>query len=482
MVRIKTKPMPQLQSESRPLLYRFIRVIVKIAMAIFFQKIELRNGENVPARGPVVFVANHPNSIMDALVMGAVTKRKVNYLGHAGLFSNKLKSWFLKSCGVIPVYRREDAPDKMEQNIAAFEACFQALENGETIGIFPEGTSDMQRKVKRVKTGAARIVLEAERRNRYQLGVTVLPIGLYFFSRSRFRSRVMVNVGKPIDLASFFEINERNNPEAVQQLTAEIQRQLEKLTVNIQHEELDQFVRDIEWLYRDELKAVALLDSKSQRAAATEFILTQKIAECVEYYFTNQPERVREMQEKINSYKRKLNRLHLKDNMLKETQSFWQLLQSSFGTLIKALVGLPVAAYGVANNFIPYIVSESFAKKFVDERTKILSALFIGGGIVFILFYALQVFAVWYFKGPLWSSLYFLSLPITGLFALAYIKDIRKEQERISFSFFLFTNRQLFFKMRRERKLLIAEMDQIKNEYLNLIGRRSQPKPFQSEV
>ncbi|HEX9652244.1 MAG TPA: lysophospholipid acyltransferase family protein [bacterium] len=474
--------MKQFEAEAKPVLYRFIRVIVKIAMAIFFQKIELRNGESVPARGPVVFVANHPNSIMDALVMGAVTKRKVNYIGHAGLFSNKLKSWFLRSCGVIPVYRREDAPDKMEQNVAAFESCFEALENGETIGIFPEGTSDMLRKVKRVKTGAARIVLEAERRNGYQLGVTVLPIGLYFFSRSRFRSKVMVNVGKPIALTPFFETNERSNAEAVQQLTAEIQQHLEHLTVNIQHQELDQFVRDIEWLYRDELKADAFPDSRSQKAAVTEFILTQRIAECVEYYFSHQPERVREMQEKINAYKRKLNRLHLKDNMLKETQNFWQLLRASFWTFMKALIGFPVAAYGVANNFIPYLISESFAKKFIDERTKILSALFIGGSLVFIGFYAVQAFTVWYFSGPVWSSLYLLSLPITGLFALAYIKDIRQEQERISFSFFLFTNRQLFFKMRRERKLLIAEMDQIKNEYLNLMGRPTQIKERQTEV
>ncbi len=70
--------------KSLPILYRFIRFVVKFAMSVFFQKIELQNGENVPARGPVIFVANHPNSIMDALVMGLVTKRKVNYIGHAG--------------------------------------------------------------------------------------------------------------------------------------------------------------------------------------------------------------------------------------------------------------------------------------------------------------------------------------------------------------------------------------------------------------
>ena len=105
--------MTEFHPDRKPLLYRTIRVTMKIAMAVFFQKIEIRHGENVPKRGPVVFLANHPNSIMDALVLGVVTNRKVNYLAHAGLFSGKFKSWFLHNSGVIPVYRRQDAPDKM---------------------------------------------------------------------------------------------------------------------------------------------------------------------------------------------------------------------------------------------------------------------------------------------------------------------------------------------------------------------------------
>lgn len=446
---------------------------MKLALAVFFQRIELRNGKFVPARGPVVFVANHPNSIMDALVMGVVTRRKVNYLGHAGLFSNRLKTWFLRSSGVIPVYRKEDAPDKMQQNLTAFEACYQALENGEAIGIFPEGTSDMQRKVKRLKTGAARIILEAERRNNYQLQITCLPIGLYFFSRSRFRSKVLVNVGKPIRMKKFYELNKTDNAEAVLQLTAEIQNKLERLTVNIRHEELDLFVRDVEILFRDELKKAAPELSRSVKSSLTDFVITQRIAECVEYYYQHDPEKVRSLQDKINVYKRKLKKLHLKDAMLKEKQSFTRVLKSSLRTFGTALPGFPLAFYGLLNNFIPYYISEIIAKRFTDDRTKILSALLIGGGCAFAFFYSLQGFFVWYFKGVFWAWLYLISLPISGLFALAHIKSVRAQQERLSFSFFIFTNKQLFSRMRRERRRLIREMYRIKDEYLKIMERRA---------
>jgi glycerol-3-phosphate O-acyltransferase/dihydroxyacetone phosphate acyltransferase len=193
------------------ILHLILKNIIKISIAIFFQKIEIRHGENVPERGPVVFVANHPDSTMDAFVMCAVTKRKVYYLAHAGLFANKLIAWLLRSFGVIPVYRPSGRSDEIERNRKAFQECYEVLERGEIIGVFPEGISDMPRHLKKIKTGAARIVLESEKRNNYKLGVTVIPIGLYFFSRSRFRSKVLVNVGRALDLQPFFSLNEKKN-------------------------------------------------------------------------------------------------------------------------------------------------------------------------------------------------------------------------------------------------------------------------------
>ncbi|MEK7726928.1 MAG: lysophospholipid acyltransferase family protein, partial [candidate division KSB1 bacterium] len=220
-------------------LYRLVRAIVKGGLGIFFQRLELRHAEHLPTTGPVIFVANHPNSIMDAMILWAVLERKVNYIAHAGLFRPGFMQWLLRNLGVIPVYRRQDDPDKMEQNLSMFRASYEVLERGETIGLFPEGTSDMLRKVKQVKTGAARIVLEAESRNGYDLGVKLIPLGLHFFSRSHFRSRVLINVGEPVPLVKYFTHYHTDPTAGVNALTREIQSRLEKLTVNIQDEELE---------------------------------------------------------------------------------------------------------------------------------------------------------------------------------------------------------------------------------------------------
>jgi 1-acyl-sn-glycerol-3-phosphate acyltransferase len=455
------------------MLYKFLQDIIKVALAIFFQKIEIRHGENVPERGPVLFAVNHPDSQMDAFVLSSAIKRKVHYIAHAGLFANKLKAKLLRSCGVIPVYRQRGKKDKIDRNVVAFQECYEVLERGDVIGIFPEGESEMARRVKKIKTGAARVVLGSERRNKYKLGVKLIPIGLHFFSRSRFRSKVLINVGRPIDLQPFFSLNEKDNFEAVNQLTAQIQDSLEYLTVNVQHTELDRFVKDIESIYRDELMTQTLADHKSSKKIIAEFVITQKIADCVEYFHDHDPQRVRDMEEKISAYKRKLKRLHLKDIMVREKTSIKKLFKAELTGIAKAVVGFPLAAYGVLNNFFPYRITEFIARKFIDDRTKILMALFVGGGITFLLFYSAQVFLVWYLGGYLWAVLYLCTLPSSGFFALGYIKEIRQIQERISFSFFLFTNRHLIGKMRRTRNMLISEMNSYKDEYLKKMNKET---------
>jgi hypothetical protein len=372
-------------------------------------------------------------------------------------------AWFLTNCGVIPVHRRSDDPDKMDQNLNAFAACYERLEAGETIGIFPEGTSDMLRKVKKVKTGAARILLETEERNGYDLGVTLLPVGLHFFSRSRFRSRVLVNFGEPVPLVKFFTRYAEDPVDGVRALTDEIQARLEALTVNIREDELDRFVREIEFLYRDELKS-----TDASKATVEEFVITQKIAECVQYYQDHQPERVAAMRERITEYRRKLDRLRLRDAVLREGPGKASITRDVLRILSIGVLGLPLALYGMLNNFIPFLISEGFARLYVQERTKILTALLIGGGLAFLFFYAAQVVAVAKFISPLWALLYAISLPLSGFFALAYLQRMRKYRQRVSFSLLLFTNKHIIIKMRRQRKALITALNQVRDEYLSM--------------
>jgi 1-acyl-sn-glycerol-3-phosphate acyltransferase len=463
-----------MKHKANPILYLLAQKIIRWGIGIFFKSIDIRHRENIPQKGPIIFVANHPSSQMDAFVMLSLTKRKIHYIAHAGLFANNLMAWLLSSFGVIPVYQRKNRSNGKEKNIEAFKTCYEVLERGEAICIFPEGISDIGSHIKKLKTGAARIALGAEQRNNYKLGVKVLPVGLYFRSRNRFHSTVTVNIGRPLEMKSIFLLNEKDNVKAVHQLTSQIKIALEHLTVNIEHSELEPFIKEVERIYRDELMSEASGKNKPETQATLKYISTRMIAECIVYYHEKDPQRVADWQEKLNIYKRKLKRLHLKDDMLKERARFSKKIKENIKDIMTLIISLPVAAYGIINNWIPYLISERLAKRFIEERAKILLVLFVGGGITFIVFYAIQAFLVWSLIGKIWAILYIISLPITGFLALTYIKRFRILRENIHFSFSIFTKRYLIGKMRYSRQKLITEMNDIREEYLTCIGDQAE--------
>ena len=122
-------------------LYAGVRAVARFWLWFFFRSVDVRHSERVPAAGPVLLAINHPNNLIDSLVVGAVLDRKVHYLATAALFRHPLLARFLLACGAIPVYRRTDDPTQMSRNEDAFRAVHAALAEGAAVGIFPEGVS-----------------------------------------------------------------------------------------------------------------------------------------------------------------------------------------------------------------------------------------------------------------------------------------------------------------------------------------------------
>jgi glycerol-3-phosphate O-acyltransferase / dihydroxyacetone phosphate acyltransferase len=143
-------------------------------------------GEPVPAEGPLLLVANHPNSLLDPALVSTAARRPVRFLAKAPLFSVPVIGWLVRGAGSIPVFRRQDEPALMTQNADAFRAAYDALVSGSAIGIFPEGVSHDEPSITPLRTGAARIALESATR----LGgaFPIVPVGLIFREKETFRS------------------------------------------------------------------------------------------------------------------------------------------------------------------------------------------------------------------------------------------------------------------------------------------------------
>ncbi len=189
------------------------------------------DGPAIPPEGPSLIVANHPNSLVDAIIVAGVTGRRVRFLAKVPLFADRKVGWMVKAAGAIPVYRREDDVTAMGRNVDVFEAVIRELANGAAIGIFPEGISHSEPSLAELRTGTARMAMGTYE----ETGQTfpIIPVGLVPERKESFRSEMRVVLGKPVpwdDLAG----RGREDREAVRELTARIDRGLRLVTLNLE--------------------------------------------------------------------------------------------------------------------------------------------------------------------------------------------------------------------------------------------------------
>lgn len=205
----------------------FVRLLRPV-LHVFFSSVEIEGAERLPADASIVFALNHPNGLIDPLVLMCVAPCPVSFLAKEPLFRIPLLGRLLHAFDVMPVYRAMDNADT-RQNVATFERARAILGRGGAIGIFPEGTTHGDPSLRPLKTGAARIALGAAADGSGR--VTVVPAGLYYTNKGMFRSKVLLVYGAPIPVPCV-EMEGEPPREAVQALSQQVREGLEAVTLN----------------------------------------------------------------------------------------------------------------------------------------------------------------------------------------------------------------------------------------------------------
>lgn len=464
------------------ILYNSLRSLLKLSLELYYVEIQQTGSEHVPKTGPVVFAANHPNSIMDTVVLGSQTSRNVSYLARSGLFKNPLVAAVFNRCGVIPLYRRQDGPMESGSNDGAFGAAFDVLDEGGTIGIFPEGRNAPERHVRDIKTGTARIALGAEARRDFELGVTVIPVGLNFLDRDQFLTRVLVRFGEPIDTREYKDTYEEDPRQAVRDLTQRLQDGIRKEAVHVHDVTHHELVQDIQDIYgrtlQDEVLGkidVRSLDSKllslltgretSHRDLDAEFQVKQWIADAVSWFEEKSPSRVEELRRRIRDYKDSLRQTQLRINFSKRSPETISSRREGVKMTLYAIVFAPVALWGLAHNFIPYRLGRRFALKAPDEAMRAIRALGIGG-VLFGLFYSLYFMSAYHGSGSAWvAAAYIVTLPLAGFWFLRYRRQLARYADKILLRNLFRTRSSALRQAVANRKLLIEEFEDLRVEF-----------------
>jgi 1-acyl-sn-glycerol-3-phosphate acyltransferase len=233
------------------LIYAWLRFTAWAGIRVFYRHRLILGREYTRFDGPAIIVSNHPSTLMDPLNVGLQIRQEMFFLANYSLFKHPLSNWILTRLFCIPVKRKEDVREGEERNNdAAFEASFQHLEKNGVLYIAAEGVSWMSRFVRPFKTGTARIAFGTERRNAWQLGVKIIPVGVSYNAANLFRSNVTIEYGAPIDPSVWVKADQQNHEKAVSDFTTEIEARVRALTLDAGSEAGEVFLQQMEELLR----------------------------------------------------------------------------------------------------------------------------------------------------------------------------------------------------------------------------------------
>ena len=120
---------------------RFSRWLVRSLVKFYYPRIEVTGLGLIPRNGPVLLAANHPNSLIDPVLLGIAARRPVHLMAKAPLFTVPVFGDLMRALGMVPAYRGSDDPKQVSKNLESLAAAACQLAAGKVMGIFPEGKS-----------------------------------------------------------------------------------------------------------------------------------------------------------------------------------------------------------------------------------------------------------------------------------------------------------------------------------------------------
>jgi glycerol-3-phosphate O-acyltransferase/dihydroxyacetone phosphate acyltransferase len=432
--------------------------IIWLGLRIFFRRIDIRGRDQVPLDRPLIFVANHPNVMLDGLILGFSSPGKIpRFLGKSTLFKRRLYAFFLRQLGVIPVSRAQDGGARVGRNQDMLQQACQVLQDGHSLALFPEGLSHAAIKVRKLKPGGARIALRVEDMTAGEAGVHIVPVGLTYADPGLFRSSVAVHFGEAIQVRPFLPAYRANHSAGARELTDVLHQHLTTLTWHIDNPDLETIVRDLAAIYTEQIAA----DLPDSAALSSELRAGREIIQAVHHFADADPVLVQSFSTRLRAHHRKLRRLGLEPYTFSP-----QTRPPRLRHLLLAVALAPMALYGFLHNALPYFLPRLFVRPYRQTPEMIGTIKLAVGAAIFPLYYLAWTSIAYLFTGWTTALFYGCSLPLSGFLTLFYQEQILQKWPLWQ-SLVAPRKRNHYLKrLAAERDLLLRDLDALKQHYL----------------
>jgi glycerol-3-phosphate O-acyltransferase / dihydroxyacetone phosphate acyltransferase len=440
--------------------YAVAKTVVAFALHRFY-RVRIRYAGDIP-NGGVLFVGNHPNSLIDPGLVFASSHRRITFMAKAPLFAMPVLGWILRKVGALPVYRKQDDPSQMNRNEGTFEAASDGLVHGHAVMLFPEGKSHSEPALMELRTGAARIALRALHRG---ATVSVVPVGLTYAEKERFRSEALVEFGRPFFVSDFVVQGEEESA-AVRRLTEKIEQELKVVTLNLADWEDLPMVKTAEELYL--LRRTPQLADEADRVRA--------FADGARLLRAEQPERFEHLRRELVSFRRRLELLECNPDDLVTRYRNREVALFTFRNLAAALFGFPLFVLGLFFFSLPYLAARSFPRVLKVPQDRVATVKFACLFVLVPLWWGGLTFLGWKSGGAAGALFCLWATPILAGFT-RYFYERRGAALKDARTFLVLGNRaRLKGRLLAEGEKIAADVERLVDELSpRILGRRGAP-------
>ena len=439
---------------------RIIVALLRFALRIYFKRIEVAGLEHVPPDTPVIFVLNHPNALVDPVFLLCLAPRKVSFLAKAPLFRMPVIGTLVKAMDSLPVYRRQDEGQDVTKNEETFVAARKLLARGGTIGICPEGVSHNAPGLRPIKTGASRISLAAVSTGEVAK-LQIVPAGLYYTSKTHFRSSALLFFGKPIDVKPV-ELQSDGTPPRpeVRALSSQIEKALRDVILDAQHEEALSTITRAERIFSAD-------GDDSEESLADELELQQQFVKAYEVLQDRQPERLRRLEVRMIRFEEELKQAGVDADELTPPRSTLHVFRHVFKRSTLFLLMLAPALVGTVVHYPAYQLGGYLATKLSRDSEDVISTIKIISAMLLFPITWLIVAAICYWLfGWVAAVISFLLIPLCGFVAILFYEELDSSLGGLRALTFFLLRRRFFVRLLAERKAIRNEIIALGRETL----------------
>ena len=453
----KPKPTPRDHSF---FLKAFRAYIQFVNSGLYFKKEHVIGLENVPINGtPLVVVSNHQNCLNDPLcVCLKLTDRRMNFLARANVFKNPIFNKALRGMGLLPAYRMGyEGLAEVHKNQETFADAGKAINDGETVMLYPEGGHQDKRWLGNFKLGYLRIAFSAAEQSGFEKDIMVLPSCNHYSNYFHARTDMIIKFGRPISLKPYYERYQQAPRETMVEVNKIVHSSIKEMMLHIDdvenYDAID-FLRENGYGKRYAKKRGFKFNYLPSRLLSDQSLVNDLQTASAEH-----PDEMTQVYSDTMKLSEGISKLGIRDWLFERNPGYEAVVLRGLGLL--AL--LPLYIVSIIPTGLLFIIPRIFLKKMIKDQMFVSSfnvavSAFVSVPVCMII----PAVLLWIFVGFWWGLGYAALFPIMFILSWNYMRLYRKFVGTVNFV--RRKNRKEVRELKKLRRSIFVRLDNLINK------------------